>query len=324
MIHPTAEVHATEIGEQTSIWQFCVVLAGAKIGSHVNINAHCFIEDDVTIDDRATIKSGVQLWNGIEIGADVFVGPNVTFTNDRFPRSKVYPAEFSRTIVGAGASIGGGAVILPGLHIGTGAMIGAGAIVTKDVPPYAIVVGSPARITGYVQPTDSQPSPRELRATPRRGSAAITSADNGIVHIGVGGATLRDATSATDLRGNLAAGEFPDQVPFQPQRYFVVYGVPSKETRGEHAHKQCHQFLVCVSGSCAVVLDDGNTRTEIELNSPTVGLHLPPLVWGIQYKYTSDAVLLVLASDVYDANDYIRDYEQFRQHLASANDTTAA
>lgn len=147
-LHSMADVQTDKIGPGTKIWQFCVVLAGATIGANCNICAHVLIESDVVVGNNVTVKSGVQLWDGLRIEDDVFIGPNVTFTNDAFPRSKVYPASFSPTLVGAGASIGGGAVILPGIEIGAGAMIGAGAVVTKSVPPNTIVVGNPARALG--------------------------------------------------------------------------------------------------------------------------------------------------------------------------------
>ena len=149
-IHPSADVQSTQIGEGTSIWQYVVVLPQARIGRDCNVCAQVFIENDVIVGDRVTIKNGVQLWDGLRIEDDVFIGPNVTFTNDRFPRSKVWPESFPQTTIQRGASIGGGAVILPGITIGPKAMVGAGAVVTRSVPPGAIVVGNPARITGHV------------------------------------------------------------------------------------------------------------------------------------------------------------------------------
>ncbi|MGN0730484.1 MAG: acyltransferase [Treponema sp.] len=145
MIHKLSDVQSKVIGENTNIWQFCVVLPQAKIGENCNICANVLIENDVVIGNNVTIKSGVQLWDGVTVEDDVFIGPNVTFTNDLFPRSKVYPKEFARTVVKKGASIGANATILCGITIGENAMIGAGSVVTKDVPGGELWVGNPAR-----------------------------------------------------------------------------------------------------------------------------------------------------------------------------------
>ncbi len=146
MIHPLSDVQSPMIGEGTNVWQFAVVLPRAKIGRDCNICANVFVENDVVVGDRVTVKCGVQLWDGLRIEDDVFIGPNVTFTNDKFPRSKVYPEQFLRTVVKKGASIGANATILPGVTIGEGAMVGAGAVVVRDVPANATVVGNPAQI----------------------------------------------------------------------------------------------------------------------------------------------------------------------------------
>lgn len=147
-IHPLSDVQSTSIGTGTRIWQYVVVLRGAKIGDDCNVCSHCFIENDVVIGNRVTIKSGVQLWDGLRVMDDVFIGPNVTFTNDRHPRSGRRDFELLHTVIESGASIGAGAVILPGLRIGAGAMIGAGAVVTKSVPPGAVVIGCAAHVVG--------------------------------------------------------------------------------------------------------------------------------------------------------------------------------
>lgn len=152
MIHPLADVKASSVGDGTSIWQFVVVLPGAIIGKDCNINALCLIDDDVVIGDRVTIKSGVQLWSGLRVEDDVFIGPNATFTNDLYPRSKVRPPSFLRTRLCQGVSIGANATILCGLTIGQGAMIGAGSVVLQDVPAGETWVGNPARLLKPLSP----------------------------------------------------------------------------------------------------------------------------------------------------------------------------
>ncbi len=149
-IHPLADVHSQQIGDGTTVWQYVVILPRAQIGRDCNINAHCLIENDVVVGDRVTVKCGVYLWDGLRIADDVFIGPNATFTNDLLPRSKQYPDSFPQTHVHQGASIGAGAIILPGISIGAGAMVGAGAVVTHDVPDHALVVGNPARVVRYL------------------------------------------------------------------------------------------------------------------------------------------------------------------------------
>ncbi len=148
-IHPLSDVKASVIGENTRIWQFCVIFQNAQIGANCNICANVFIEDDVILGDNVTIKNGVQLWNGVVIEDEVFVGPNVTFSNDKYPRSK-QPYKQLNTLIKRGASIGANATILPGVTIGEFAMIGAGAIVTKDVPDKALVLGNPAKFSKYI------------------------------------------------------------------------------------------------------------------------------------------------------------------------------
>ena len=134
-IHALADVQADEIGAGTRIWQFVIVFPGARIGQDGNICSHCLIENDVVIGDRVTVKSGVQLWDGLRVGNDVFIGPNVTFTNDKHPKSGNVNFKLLSTRIESGASIGGGATLLPGVLVGAGATVGAGAVVTKDVPP---------------------------------------------------------------------------------------------------------------------------------------------------------------------------------------------
>lgn len=305
--HPTAIVESPHIGAKTRIWAYVHILPGARIGEDCNLCDYTFVENDVVIGNRVTIKCGVQLWDGIVVEDDVFIGPNATFTNDPFPRSKHYPEKFARTIIRKGASIGANATILPGIEIGQYAMVGAGAVVTKNVPPYAIVVGNPARIKGYAPGVS--PIVIEKDKIPK---------GVGAFEIGVKGVKVYELPFVEDLRGNLSFAQYQETLPFIPKRYFFVFDVPSKEVRGEHAHKTLEQFLVCVKGSLSVVVDDGENRAEVVLDRPNLGLYIPPMVWGIQYKYTPDAILLVLASDVYKAEDYIRDYNEFLQWVKKA------
>lgn len=295
--HETALVESRQIGDGTRIWAFAHVLPGARIGRDCNLCDHTFVENDVVIGDRVTIKCGVQLWDGLRVEDDVFIGPNATFTNDPFPRSKQYLAEYPRTVIKRGASIGANATILPGVTIGDGAMVGAGAVVTHNAPPYAKLTGNPARIIGYAgaQREAVPAQPAEPLAEP----------------VAVGEASIHRLPKVEDLRGSLIFGEALRHVPFEVKRYFLVFDVSSEHIRGEHAHRRLHQFLVCVAGRCHVVIDDGVSRHEVALDSPTKGLHLPPMVWATQYKFSRDAVLLVLASDYYDAADYIRDYHEY-------------
>ncbi len=152
-VHALADVQTPHIGTGSRIWQFCVVLAGARIGRDCNVNAQCLIENDVLVGDRVTVKSGVQLWDGLRVEDDVFIGPNVTFANDKYPRSRRPPPQFIATVLRRGASIGANATVLCGVEIGAGAMVGAGSVVTRNVPAGELWVGNPARSRG--------PTPRQ-------------------------------------------------------------------------------------------------------------------------------------------------------------------
>jgi acetyltransferase-like isoleucine patch superfamily enzyme/dTDP-4-dehydrorhamnose 3,5-epimerase-like enzyme len=294
--HAQAIVESARVGRGTRVWAFAHVLPGAVIGEDCNICDGVFVENDVVVGDRVTVKCGVQLWDGLRLEDDVFVGPNATFTNDPFPRSRRQPEAFPRTTVRRGASIGANATILPGVIIGAGAMVGAGAVVTRSVPAGAVVVGNPARVVGFAD--------AHAVEVERDAGAALPS-------LRVRGATLHRLPVLTDARGVLAFGEVGPHLPFTPQRFFIVTGVPAGRSRGAHAHRAQHQFLVCVRGSVRVLVDDGRARQEVHLDTPGLGLHLPPLLWGIQYAYSEDAVLLCLTDARYDADDYVNEYDEF-------------
>jgi dTDP-4-dehydrorhamnose 3,5-epimerase-like enzyme len=202
-------------------------------------------------------------------------------------------------VVKSGASIGANATILPGVIIGENALVAAGAVVTRDVPDNAIVKGNPAKIASYISSDKQSIIPR---CTDWKKVESTR----------VKGVTTHLFPLISDLRGSLSVGEFEKEIPFDVKRYFTVFNVPSQEVRGEHAHIECHQFLICMSGSCNVLVDDGTNRQEFILDQPNKGIYLPPMTWGVQYKYSKNAVLMVFASHYYDAKDYIRDYKQFQ------------
>lgn len=229
----------------------------------------------------------------IEYG--VTIGQRVILTGDNI-------------VVRANAKLDAACVIGEGVTIGQGAWVRAGAVVLRSVPPNAIVEGNPAVVVGYVNLThfDQKPNPRRFDAL-SLGDAERPAR----IPLDVGGSALYLMRRVVDARGSLTVGEVPSELPFSPARYFAVFGVPSVELRGEHAHKRCQQFLICLHGSCRVLLDDGERRCEVLLDRPDMGVFMPEMIWGTQYRYSPDAVLLVFASRHYEAEDYLRTYDEF-------------
>ncbi|MBV8916219.1 MAG: WxcM-like domain-containing protein [Acetobacteraceae bacterium] len=303
-IDPQAICRTEAVGAGSRIGPFARVLEGARLGRECEIGPGALVDKGVRLGDRVTVSPGAQLWAGTRLEDDVVIGPNTVLANERFPRRETNGA----ILVRQHASVGANVTILPGVEIGTGAVVGAGAVVTRSVPPNAVVTGNPARITRYVN-TGALPQPPEAGAPPRVEKP-------GAVPLGVGRASLHELRLVKDLRGALSVGEFEREIPFTPKRYFIVFDVPSREARGEHAHKVCDQFLICVRGSCSVLLDDGRNRREVRLDRLDLGVYMPAGIWGTQYRYTADAALLVFASHYYDANDYIRTYDEYLQFIA--------
>jgi len=258
------------------------VCHGASIGDQAVIEGLTIIPTNVFLGDRVRIGSGV-----------CFVAPN---------------SEAERIEIAQDVIIGARAIIYQGVTIAAHAVIAPGAIVQRSIPSMAMVEGTPARIVGYVGASHSESEP------------VLGASANQLVQTSrVRGVNLHRMPRVPDIRGSLTVGEFDRSIPFSAKRYFMVFDVPSLETRGEHAHRACHQFLICVRGSCAVVADDGTNRQEFLLDRPDLGIHLSPMVWGIQYKYSADAVMLVFASHYYDSADYIRDYSEFRQLVGAGS-----
>lgn len=246
----------------------------------------------LTIDSKA-----IAMDTEIEAGATI--DPRVTFAGPNIAIRK-------------NARLDAASVIGEGVTIGQGAWVRAGAVVLRSVPPNAVVEGNPAQVVGYVNGSLS-----DLRPDPRH--VDIHNFDHlprpARVPLDVGESALYLMRRMSDTRGALTVGEVPTEVPFPPARYFAVFDVPSVELRGEHAHKLCQQFLICLHGSCRVLLDDGAKRCEVTLDRPDMGVFMPELIWGTQYRYSSDAVLLVFASRPYEASDYLRTYDDFLTEL---------
>ncbi len=259
-----------------------------------------FIYPGSQIDEGVVIDGFTQLWDGLVIRAGARIGSGVIFLKNNENKSSAYVSE--------NVTVGAGCIIGHDVRVEQGAVLEPGSVVLQNVPAHAIVGGNPAKIMGYTQTPDAN-----LEAK------IITAPDADVVSVGVNNVTLHRFKLVKDYRGDLSVGEFAKEIPFDPKRYFLVFNVPSEKTRGEHAHYECHQFLICVKGSCSVVVDDGVQRREVLLDQPNLGVYLPPLTWGIQYKYSHDAVLLVFASHYYEAADYIRNYNDFLAAIEAKN-----
>ena len=245
--------------------------------------------------DIATSQMGCFIPDSAKIEAGVTFGQRVILVGENI-------------VVRANARLDSACVIAEGVTIGQGAWVRAGAVVLQSIPPNAIVEGNPAHVVGYVDRAtiDKRPAPRLIDVQSIADLSRPTR-----VPLDVSGSALFLMRRITDTRGSLTVGEVPTEVPFSPARYFAVFGVPSVELRGEHAHKQCQQFLICLHGSCRVLLDDGERRCEVTLDRPDMGVFMPEMIWGTQYRYSPDAVLLVFASRPYEADDYLRTYDDF-------------
>jgi dTDP-4-dehydrorhamnose 3,5-epimerase-like enzyme len=206
--------------------------------------------------------------------------------------------------VRAGASIGANATLLPGIEIGQGAMVGAGAVVTRDVPPGVIVTGNPARIRHRVA---DRPSGNGAATEP----VATDDDSTALPTLTAKGPRVVSIPVIADSRGALSYAQLGDQLPFEVRRYFLLFNVPEGAIRGAHAHRDLQQFVVCVHGSCRVIVDDGEHRDELRLSSPQRGIYVPPLLWTTVVPDSRDTAVIVLASDEYDPDDYIRDYDEF-------------
>lgn len=244
-------------------------------------------------DTKPSIWPGAYVAPEVRVGEGVTIGPNAVILA---PDQSGSPP----TVIEDGASLGGNATVMPGVTVGFRARVRPGAVVTRSIPPLAIAEGNPASIVGYVD--------ADRLSTPAASGAKEDFASR---QSRVRGVSIIRLRTAADIRGALVVAENGKDLPFDPKRWFLVHDVPSAETRGQHAHRTCHQLLLAVSGALRVVADDGENREEFRLDRPDLGLYLPAMTWGIQYGYSPQTVLLVVASELYDADDYVRDYGEF-------------
>jgi acetyltransferase-like isoleucine patch superfamily enzyme/dTDP-4-dehydrorhamnose 3,5-epimerase-like enzyme len=301
MLSELADVRCRDIGDNTSIGPFATVAATARIGANCSIGSHCSIGENVVLEDGVIIESGVRVGDGTIVMNGAHIEANVTISPIRAGDQASQPS----TIIEKNSWIGANVSIAAGLTIGESARILAGSSIVMSVSPNAIVQAPAAAVIGYV---DAQP---EGASAPAAKPSAFSVEISPVADV-----RIFNFPVVLDPRGNLTVGEFDRQIPFKPLRYFIISNVPDREVRGEHAHHKCHQFLICIRGTCAVIADDGRMRQEVLLDTPSKGIYLPPMTWGTQYKYSPDAVLLVYASDYYDSADYIRSYAEFRKLAA--------
>lgn len=265
----------------------------ARVDAFAVVAPDARMEVDSHVGSHATVGAAARIGERAQVGAGARLGDG--------------------TVLDADSRIGSNAVLAPGVRVGRGGVVEPGAYVVADVPATAIVRGNPAVITGYARAARDTAGGRDRQAA--TGPSDLAS-----------GCRLLSLPRFQDLRGSLVALEFDRDLPFVPVRSFTVFDVPSEEVRGEHAHRWCSQVLIAAHGALSVVVDDGRESAEIRLQGPAEGLMIPPGVWGVQYRFSREAVLWVFASHPYDPEDYIRDYEEFLEFVGSSSqsDTTAS
>ena len=253
-----------------------------------HIGPFVVIDPDARVESGARIGAFSSIHAGARIAPGAVIGERVTIR--------------SGARVDEGAEVGDGCLVGADAHISRGARLRPGTVLEGDVPNNAVVAGNPAAIVDYVSTND------DTAALP---VMVDTSSITERTPLRTGGCFLEPVPNFADVRGSLTALEEGKGVPFEPKRVFLVYGVGSQFVRGEHAHHECAQFLVAANGGLSVMIDDGTHREEVRLSDKSVGLLLAPGTWGVQYKFTPDCILMVLASHPYENADYIRDYDEF-------------
>lgn len=287
---PAPSVHpSSRLGPGCSVGAGSIIGAGVTAGRECVIGDYVILEGAIAAGDDVFIGSHSCLEGAIRLAARTRIGAQCSIQG-----SAERPTEIRE-----GAILGPHSTVQPGVIIGEHAVLEAGAVVSRNVPACAVVAGNPARILRYVSTT---PQPAAVYASNTETSVTPTS---------VSGVTLHRLPLIEDLRGTLSFGEVERHVPFSVKRYFLTFDVAGEEVRGEHAHHRLEQFLISVHGRLHIAADDGRNREEFILDRPNLGVYLPPMTWGVQYRFSPGAVLLGLCSDYYQPEDYIREYTDF-------------
>lgn len=288
--HETALIHEdSRIGDGSDIGPYAMISEGAVLGAGCKVESHVVVGASSSIGDGVVLQAGSYIGPASKLGNHSSIGALASI--DSRPEHPVS--------IGDEVKIESHVTIHGGVSIGHGAIVEAGSVVRRNVPALAVVSGFPAKIVRYVATASGEP--QVLRPV-RESSPTQT---------GVSGVTIHHLPLIEDLRGNLSFGEAAKHVPFEIQRYFLTFDVATEEVRGEHAHRELKQFIICIHGKVHMIADDGYNREEYILERPNVALFLPPMVWGVQYRFSPGAVLLVFCSAYYDPDDYIRDYAEF-------------
>jgi UDP-2-acetamido-3-amino-2,3-dideoxy-glucuronate N-acetyltransferase len=282
LIDESARIIDSVVGAGSHVGIGCILRDGVRVGENCRIGDYVLVEGEVEISDGVEIESYSHIRGPVTMGMHVRVGSHSCVGG---PHEGMIEIQMS-------ATIGAHATIMSPVRVGEFAIVEAGAVVMKNVPSNAVVAGNPAKIVRYHQAA-SGPT---LSGYPREAE--------GITTTSIPGVNIFHMPVFEDLRGNLSVGEIGKHIPFEVKRYFLTFEVESEQARGEHAHRTLH-------GRVHILADNGQVREEFILDRPNVGLHLPPMIWGVQYRFSPGAVLLVLCSDLYDPGDYIRDYSSF-------------
>jgi UDP-2-acetamido-3-amino-2,3-dideoxy-glucuronate N-acetyltransferase len=268
---------------------------------HIAVHPTANIHPTARLHATCSVDAHAVIGGACIIESDVLVGVRATVVP-----ADGWMAAPGETVLKTRSVIGAGAIVSGPVTIGRGAVVRPGAVVTSDVPAHAIVAGNPATVIGY---TDTGSGLSTPFIPPPHSAGESTS---------VAGATLVRLPKVVDVRGSLTFAEIEEGLPFEAKRVFLVFDVSNRHVRGSHAHRTLHQFLIAIGGRIVVAIDDGRERSQVHLSEPTLGLHIPPMVWATQYDYSPNAALVVLASAEYDASDYIRDYDQYLRAVVAA------